>query len=65
MNAVKCAACGRELTADERGLSCKLINRATPTMYCMDCLGRMFRMSPEQLRALIDRLRAAGCTLFP
>lgn len=62
---MNCAACGRKLTSDEQGLSRKLINRGTPTMYCLNCLGEMFHMPQEQLQELINRLRAAGCTLFP
>ena len=61
---MNCAACGRELTGDEQGLSRKLINRGTTTMYCLDCLGQRFRMSRGQLQELIDHFRAAGCTLF-
>ena len=61
---MNCAACGRELSRNEQGLSRKLINRGTATLYCLDCLGAMFRLSHEQLQELIDHFRAAGCTLF-
>lgn len=59
-----CASCGRELTRDEAGLSRKLINRGTQTLYCLDCLGSMFRLSRSQLLELIEHFRATGCTLF-
>lgn len=61
---MNCAACGRELTGDEQGISRKLINRGTTRLYCLDCLGEMFRLRREQLQELIDHFRAAGCMLF-
>ena len=59
-----CAACHRELTSDEQGLSRKLISRGTTALYCLDCLGATFRLTREQLLELIEHFRAAGCTLF-
>ena len=61
---MKCAGCGRELTRDEAGLTRKLISRAAVDCYCLDCLGARFKLSREQLTELIERFRAAGCTLF-
>ena len=59
-----CAGCGCELSRDERGLSCKLINRATEQFYCYDCLGKEFRLSRQELERLADQFRESGCTLF-
>ena len=59
-----CAGCGRELTADERGLTRKLVSRGTDKLYCLPCLGEMFKLSEDQLLELIEHFRAAGCTLF-
>ena len=59
-----CADCGRELERDEHALSYKLIGRGARQLYCMDCLGRRFRLSREALEGLIVRFREAGCTLF-
>lgn len=61
---MNCADCGAPLTRDETGLSRKLISRATRECYCLDCLGRRFHLSREQLLELAERFRAAGCTLF-
>ena len=61
---MSCAGCGRELTADERGLTRKLVSRGTDKLYCLGCLGRMFKLSESQLLELIEHFRAAGCTLF-
>ena len=61
---MKCADCGKELERDERALSYKLIGRAAQRCYCLDCLGREFRMSRAELERLITRFREAGCTLF-
>lgn len=61
---MKCADCGKELEKDEKALSFKLIGRGTRQCYCMDCLGRQFRISREELDKLVSQFRAAGCTLF-
>ena len=61
---MKCACCGRELTNDETGLSRKLINRGTTVFYCLSCLSRDFRVPEAELLDMIERYRAAGCTLF-
>ena len=62
---MKCARCGRELTADETGLSRKLISRGTIVFYCLSCLSCRFHTTPAQLQDLIANFRAAGCSLFP
>lgn len=59
-----CARCTRELTRDETGLSRKLISRATTVFYCIDCLAQEYRITPAQLREMIEHFRASGCTLF-
>ena len=46
---MKCASCGAVLTRDETGLSRKLISRAATECFCLDCLGKRFRVSREQL----------------
>lgn len=61
---MNCAACGKPLTRDETGLSRKLINRSTRECFCLDCLGRRFKVTPEQLTEMADHFRKAGCTLF-
>lgn len=61
---MNCARCGTALTRDETGLSRKLINRATRTFYCIDCLSKEFSTDRQSLEGLIARLREAGCTLF-
>ena len=61
---MNCADCGRELVRDEKALSYKLIGRGTRQCYCMDCLGRQFRLSRAELEALVVRFRDMGCTLF-
>lgn len=59
-----CQQCGRELSRDEIGLSCKLISRDRKTCLCLDCLGNRFRVSREQLTDMIEHFRRAGCTMF-
>ncbi len=59
-----CAQCGAPIGRDEAGLSRKLINRATPKLYCFACLEAMFRIPRERLDEMIEAYRSAGCTLF-
>ena len=61
---MNCAECGKPLTRDETGLSRKLINRAARECFCFDCLGRRFKVTPEQLMEMAEHFRKAGCTLF-
>ena len=61
---MNCADCGQELDRDERGLSYKLISRAATELYCLDCLGKRFSLSREELLRLAEGFRQAGCTLF-
>ena len=60
-----CHRCGRELSANETGLSRKLISRATRVFLCFDCLGAEYRLTREQMLELIAHFKATGCTLFP
>lgn len=60
----RCETCGRELTADEVGLSRKLVNRGTSVYWCLACLSKDFRVDEDALREMIERFREAGCTLF-
>lgn len=59
-----CADCGRELARDEVGLSRKFLGRATREFCCLSCLAVRFSTDEDVLRAMIERFREAGCTLF-
>ena len=59
-----CTDCGRPLTADEIGLTKKLISRGAQSFFCLTCLARRFSVSEELLREKIDQFRRMGCTLF-
>ncbi len=61
---MKCEVCGAELTRDEIGLSRKLLGRASKACRCINCLSAAFRVGVPELQALIDRFKAAGCTMF-
>ncbi len=60
----KCIKCGRELTADERGLHRKLVNRGSTEYMCKTCLSSYFEISEEECDRLIEQFRAQGCMLF-
>lgn len=61
---MKCADCGKELEQIETGLSRKLINRGTSLFYCLDCLSRKFNVKRDELLAMAERFREAGCAFF-
>ena len=61
---MKCAACRKELVSDEIAITRKMVNRGTEVFYCTDCLAAMFRITPEDVKKLIERFRRAGCSLF-
>ena len=61
----KCMKCGRELTYDDIGLHKRLIDRTAAEFMCVGCLSEKFNIPETDLRAMIERFRKAGCTLFP
>ena len=60
----RCFQCARELTADEIGLTKKLVSRGAESFLCLSCLAEKFGVSEELLREKIDQFRRMGCTLF-
>ncbi len=60
----RCAGCGRELESDEIAITRKLINRGAESFFCVTCLAKHFNISEQAVRQLIERFRAAGCSLF-
>ena len=62
----KCHICGNPMTADERGLNLRLINRGLDDghLLCLPCLGAKFKLTEEELRGMIFRFRKSGCTIF-
>lgn len=60
-----CGKCGAGISADETGLTRKLVNRGATSFLCLDCLAAAFSTTRERLEEMADRFRAAGCTMFP
>ena len=59
-----CRECGKPVSADEAGLTKKLVDRAAAEYLCWDCLGKAFKTDRKALEDMVRRLREAGCTLF-
>lgn len=59
-----CHDCGRRLHPDEEGLSIKLLGHNITEYFCIDCLAAKMGATADQLRAMMERFRAAGCQLF-
>ena len=53
-----------QLTADEKALTRKLINRGTMQYFCLACLADHFQITEDILREKIREFKAMGCTLF-
>ena len=60
----RCKTCGRTLTADEIGLTKKLINRGATDFFCLTCLAQTFACSEALLLEKIEQFRRQGCSLF-
>ena len=60
-----CWKCGARLSADEVGLNYKVINRGVTKFQCLDCLSATFSTTTDSLKEMIERFRAAGCSMFP
>lgn len=61
---MNCHACGRTLTRDEIAITRKMVNRGSEVFWCADCLAADFKMPVTEIFALMERFRAAGCSLF-
>lgn len=59
-----CKTCQRALTADEIGLTQKMINRGATEWMCLTCLSRFFNCEEDLLLKKIEEFRALGCMLF-
>ncbi|MBQ0000346.1 MAG: hypothetical protein KBT01_02245 [Clostridiales bacterium] len=59
-----CLYCHKPLTADDIGITKKLINRGTTKYYCIPCLARAFDITEEDIRQKIVYYKSIGCTLF-
>lgn len=60
-----CYVCGKEnLTKDEIGITKKLIDKNTKTLYCITCLAEYLEVTEEELIDKIDEFKDEGCILF-
>ena len=60
-----CCKCGAQLSADEVGLNYKIVNRGVTKFQCLNCLSTTFNTTTGNLKEMIERFRAAGCSMFP
>ncbi len=60
-----CWKCGAKLSADEVGINYKIVNRGVTKFQCLDCLAATFNTTTDNLKGMIERFRAAGCSMFP
>ena len=61
----KCVICGADLTPDDIGASCKLINRGMDKDFlCISCLAEKYGVTVEKLKEKIEYWRESGCMLF-
>ena len=61
----KCRVCGRApLSADEIGLTKKLMDKQAVDFYCLSCLAELLEATEAELAAKAEEFKAQGCTLF-
>ena len=60
-----CKKCALPLSSDEIGLYLKLVDRNGTDGLCMNCLSEHLKLPVDDLYAMADRFRKAGCVLFP
>ena len=60
-----CKKCAAPLSGDEVALHQKLVGRHSTEFFCINCLAEHFDLPTDDLRAMADRFRKAGCMLFP
>ena len=60
-----CAHCSKQICSDEVALSKKIISRMITHYFCLRCLAKAYRTTPDALQELIDYYHRTGeCTLF-
>jgi hypothetical protein len=61
----KCRVCGRApLSADEIGLTKKLMDKQAVDFYCLSCMAELLEATEAELTAKAEEFKAQGCTLF-
>lgn len=61
---MNCIRCGRPVSADETGLTRKIVNRGATEFFCYGCLAEHFKVSVDDLKEAVEHFRKTGCTLF-
>ena len=65
MEKKKCYVCGKTpLSKDEIGITKKLIDKKTTTIYCLSCLAEYLEVTEDELLAKIEEFKNEGCVLF-
>ena len=68
-----CKRCGRVLSADEKAVTRKLINRGMKEYFCVDCLAAHFEVKKEDILDEVNKgvqkphgtlWYSAGCYLY-
>ena len=60
-----CKECEKKLTADEKAIYMKLVDRTASRFLCLDCLGRKMECGRKPLGERIRYYRESGnCVLF-
>lgn len=60
----KCFLCQAELTADERALYARLIDRCASEFLCYDCLAQKLNVPKEALIEKVELFKSQGCAMF-
>ncbi len=61
---MKCKECNKPLTADEKAVYLKMVNRQATSFLCISCLAKYFDVDEALIYKKIEQFKATGCMLF-
>ena len=61
---MNCKECNRTLTADEKSVYLKMVNREATSFLCISCLAEYFDVDEALIHKKIAQFKEAGCMLF-
>ena len=61
---MNCKECNKPLTADEKAVYLKMVNREATSFLCISCLAKYFDVEEALIYKKIEQFKEAGCMLF-
>ena len=61
---MNCKECNKLLTADEKAVYLKMVNREATSFLCVSCLAKYFDVEEALIYKKIEQFKEVGCMLF-